>query len=117
MVGWYHWLNGREFEQTLGDGDGQGSLTCYSPWGRKESDTTERLNIWAWAYPSAGRGEIKVRVRAKAGLACYFRASQHCSPDTGLGTWGVGAITGRVRHGVSLSPACVESTGVKCVPR
>ena len=36
--------NGREFEQALGDGDGQGSLTCCSPRGRKESDMTERLN-------------------------------------------------------------------------
>ena len=36
--------NGREFEQALGVGDGQGSLACCSPWGRKESDTTERLN-------------------------------------------------------------------------
>ena len=44
MVGWYHQLNGHEFEQALGDVDGQGSLTCCSPWGRKESDTTERLN-------------------------------------------------------------------------
>ena len=44
MVGWHHRLNGREFEQTLGDGEGQGSLACCSPWGRKESDMTERLN-------------------------------------------------------------------------
>ena len=44
MVGWHHQLNGHEFEQTLGDSEGQGSLACYSPWGRKESDTTERLN-------------------------------------------------------------------------
>ena len=44
MVGWHHWLNGHEFEQTLGVGDGQGSLGCCSPWSRKESDTTERLN-------------------------------------------------------------------------
>ena len=44
MVGWYHQLDGHEFEQTPGVGDGQGSLTCYSPWGRKESDTTKRLN-------------------------------------------------------------------------
>ena len=36
MVGWHHWLNGHEFEQALGDGDGQGGLACYSPWGRKE---------------------------------------------------------------------------------
>ena len=44
MVGWHHWLNGQEFEQALGDGDGQGSLACCSPWGRKESDTIEQLN-------------------------------------------------------------------------
>ena len=44
MVGWHHWLNGHEFEQSLGVGDGQGSLACYSPWDRKESDTTKWLN-------------------------------------------------------------------------
>ena len=44
MVGWHHWLDGPEFEQALGVGDGQGSLECCSPWGHKESDTTERLN-------------------------------------------------------------------------
>ena len=44
MVGWHHQLNQHEFEQTLGDGEGQGSLACYSPWGNKESDMTERLN-------------------------------------------------------------------------
>ena len=44
MVGWHHRLNGHEFEQTLGDGERQGSLVCCSPWGRKESDMTERLN-------------------------------------------------------------------------
>ena len=44
MVGWHHWLNGYEFEQAPGAGDGQGSLECYSPWGCKESDTTEWLN-------------------------------------------------------------------------
>ena len=41
MVGWHHRLNAYEFEQALGDEEGQGSLTCCSPWGRKESDTTE----------------------------------------------------------------------------
>ena len=44
MVGWHHLVDRHELEQTLGDGDGQGSLVCCSPWGRKESDTTERLN-------------------------------------------------------------------------
>ena len=41
MVGWHHWFNGREFEQTPEDGEGQGSLACYSPWGCKELDMTE----------------------------------------------------------------------------
>ena len=44
MVRWHHWLDGHEFEQLLGDSDGQGSLACCSPWGCKESDTTEQLN-------------------------------------------------------------------------
>ena len=44
MVGWHHQLNGHEFEQTMGDGAGQGSLACCSPWSHKESDSTERLN-------------------------------------------------------------------------
>ena len=44
MVGWHHQLNGHQFEQTLGDGEGQGILVCRSPWGHKDSDTTERLN-------------------------------------------------------------------------
>ena len=44
MVGWHHWLKGRESEQVLGDGEGQESLTCCSPPGHKESDTTEWRN-------------------------------------------------------------------------
>ena len=44
MVGWYHELNGREFNQAPGVGNGQGSLTCCSPWGFKESDMTEQLH-------------------------------------------------------------------------
>ena len=44
MVGWQHRLNGHESEQTMGDGEGQGSLEYCSPWGHKESDTTEPLN-------------------------------------------------------------------------
>ena len=44
MVGWHHRLNGHEFEQAPGIADGQGSLACYSPWSRKESDTTVQLN-------------------------------------------------------------------------
>ena len=44
MAGWHHQLDGSESEQTLGDAEGQGGLACRSPWGRKESDTTERLS-------------------------------------------------------------------------
>ena len=44
MVGWHHPLDGHEFEQVPGVGDGQGRLECSSPWGRKELDMTERLN-------------------------------------------------------------------------
>ena len=44
MAGWHHRLDGREFEETPGDGDGQGGLVCCNSWGRIESDTTEQLN-------------------------------------------------------------------------
>ena len=43
IVGWHHWFNGHEFEQAPGDSEGQGSLACWSPWGRKESD---QLSDW-----------------------------------------------------------------------
>ena len=44
MIGWHHQLDGHEFEQALGVGDGQGSLVCFSLWGRKESNMNECLN-------------------------------------------------------------------------
>ena len=44
MVGWHHQFNGDESEQALGDGEGQGHLTCFAPRGHKGSDTTERQN-------------------------------------------------------------------------
>ena len=44
MLGWHHQLDRHEFEQALGDGDGQGILVCCSPWGHRESDTIEWLN-------------------------------------------------------------------------
>ena len=54
MVGWHHQLNGHEFEQALGEGEGQGRLECWSPLGRKELDTTGRLNnnknIYVYLY-------------------------------------------------------------------
>ena len=53
IVGWYHQLNGCEFEQTLGDTEGQGRLACFSSWDSKELDTTEQLNnnyIYIYIY-------------------------------------------------------------------
>ena len=44
MAGWHHRCNGHEFGQTLGDGEGQGGLACYSPWGAKELDKTGGMN-------------------------------------------------------------------------
>ena len=53
MVGWHHWLNGHEFEQALGVGDGEGSLVCYSPWGRRELEMNEWLNWTENSYVEA----------------------------------------------------------------
>ena len=64
MVGWHHGLNGHEFDQTLGDSDRQGCLSCCSPWGRKESDTTKRLN---------NNNRQKGRLEEVRGRACTSR--------------------------------------------
>ena len=50
MVGWHHQLNGHEFQQAPGDGEGQGSLVVCSPWGHKESDMTKQLHLNTWHY-------------------------------------------------------------------
>ena len=61
MVEWHHRLNGHEFEQTLGVGDGQGSLACCSPWGCKESDTTEQLNSNNSEYVTEKKGDKETK--------------------------------------------------------
>jgi len=55
MAGWHHWLDGSEFEWTPGVGDGQGGLVCCDSWGRKKSDTTERL-VWSSSDTESLRG-------------------------------------------------------------
>ena len=63
MAGWHHRLNGLEFEQAPRVGDGQGGLTCCSPWGRKESDTTERLSFFlSFSLISESEGHFIVAV-------------------------------------------------------
>ena len=54
MVGWHHWLNGHEFEQAPGDGEGQGSLVCCSPWGHK---------IWTWLSDNNNNKSWQIRVK------------------------------------------------------
>ena len=81
MAGWHHWLDGREFEWTLGDGDGQGGLACCDSWGRKESDTTERLNWtelnWIYTFSSSNNFQrIAHNKSSQVGL-CLIN---HCIP-------------------------------------
>ena len=87
MVGWHHRLNGREFEQAPGDGEGQGSLACCSPWGPKESDTTERLNN---KKAEAGRGpgrEVLSAVRmCRAGSPAMRTPEGVCTGGPSLAT-------------------------------
>ena len=75
MIGWHHHLNGHEFEQTLGPSEGQGSLAGCSPWGHRESDTTEQLNnmyggkagspIVSWLVLNDGDGDQAQKRRTR----------------------------------------------------
>jgi len=67
MAGWHHQLDGHEFEQALGDGEGQGSLACCSPWGHQESDLTEQLNNNRH-WPQEPSTQVP---RSSWALACY----------------------------------------------
>ena len=58
MVGWHHQLDGHEFEQALGIGDGQRSLVCCSPWGHKQLDTPERLNFSDFPLALASKSSV-----------------------------------------------------------
>jgi len=91
MAGWHHWLDGHESGWTPGVGDGQGGLACCDSWGRKESDTTERLNwtelsfsLW-WllllqsrALGHAGFSSCGARVNCSA--ACSIFPDQGSNP-------------------------------------
>ena len=74
MAGWHHRLDGHEFQQTLGDGEGQGSLACCSPWGRNESDTIEQpnnKNIASLEEESKGFPSCVIS-------SCFFRVHDTC---------------------------------------
>ena len=77
MVGWHHWLNGHGFEWTPGVGDGQGGLACCSPWGHKESDTTERLNWTTFQKALGGKKTVKEIYLFKKPSPLWRRMSEH----------------------------------------
>ena len=70
MAGWHHWLEWRESEWTPGVGDGQGGLACCDSWGRKESDTTERLN-WLTGFSNYLLKRECALPYEEAGLLCF----------------------------------------------
>ena len=70
MVGWHHKLDGHEFEQAPGVGGGQGSLVCCGPWGRKETDTSER---WNSNDSRNRRQQIHLRKPARVAFTCALR--------------------------------------------
>ena len=72
MIRWHHWLDGHEFEQAPGVGDGQGGLACCSPWGHKESDRTERLN---WTDLCFGEGAIQIFCPFFNWIVCFLNES------------------------------------------
>ena len=94
MVGGHHRLHGHEFEQTLGDREGQESLACCSPWGRKESDTTEWLNTrrergntregWGRSQLSRALMDMKAEAMGFSVEECFrLRAQQVQEPGGG----------------------------------
>ena len=83
MVGWHHQLNGHEFEQAPGDGEGQESQVCCSPWGLKESDTTEQLNN----NNKEGRQPRGGREAPCLSLSVYNHGSRKLPLPTTSGPW------------------------------
>ena len=111
MVGWHHWLNGHEFEQALGDGEGQRILACCRPWGCKESDMTEWLNnkdLWS---RSAGK---------HTWCDCHYRKSPQggstfaCPPLVPQTTRALGKVSS---WAVNWSGTCQNKCLQACVSR
>ena len=89
MVGWHHRLNAHEFEQAPGVGDGQGGLACCRPWGRRESETTERLNwidgcftllSWFLLYSQVNRSCVCVCVYVCVCVCIHIYTCMHICP-------------------------------------
>ena len=94
MVGWHHWLDEHEFEQAPGVGDGLVSLVCCSPWGHKESDTTERLT-WTeldWDPQGFSDHEVSQARILEHDAISYSRGSSPLIEHSSLGS---PAVAGR----------------------
>ena len=111
MVGWHHWLDGHEFEQAWGIGDGQGSLMCYSPWGLKESNMTEWLN-WTElkAFDCVDHNKLR-KILQEMGIPDHLisllrnlYAGQEATVRNGHGTMDSFQIRKGGRQGCLLSP-------------
>ena len=84
MVGWHHGLDEHEFEQAPGDGEGQESLACYSPWGCKELDATEELNNLACqTCTTCSEMEVfkETQRTENSGIKTYFSLSKTFKPQ------------------------------------
>ena len=84
MAGWHQWLNGCESEWTLGVGDGQGGLACSDSWGRKESDTTERLNWTEFIFYSLMKVKSESKVAQSWLFATLWTAAYQAPPPMGF---------------------------------
>ena len=95
IIEWHHWLDGHEFEQALGVGDGHGGLPSCSPWGCKESDMTEQLNWLNWYYGDhmleSVKGELQVslnclpsvspgQVSLSVSVSSFYKQGLWCLP-------------------------------------
>ena len=110
MVGWHHWLNGNDFEQTLGDAEGQGNLVGYSPWGRKESATTEQLNK---THPSSENlSGLQARSQLLIKLSC-----NHLNPRVAHSSLPGELLGGRPSLTPSQDPSAPHTRRVLCGPK
>ena len=127
MVGWHHWFNGHEFEQTPGDREGQRSQTCCSLWGHKESDTIEWLNnnnnqtsdlpVWVTTSTLAYRIATKMLLqewlkKKKKRMALLMR----CRGGQGAGTQSQELVFAACATGLSSSVHMAWARGWPSVP-
>ena len=94
MVGCHHWLSGHEFEQTLGDSEGQGSLSCCSLWGRKESDMIKWLNNNNSYLQNKYMQSTSIR-KNFLGPSGHDSTSRSPQPQQGLCLWAGFSVSGK----------------------